>query len=148
MAFRYPLQSLLRLRESLERQEEQRLFALAAEVARLRTQIERLQQEDFESRRMELQEMASGSSGALLQFEAICGAASEAARRKIGLQLEESERKRLNQLRVYQAAHQKREILQGLRERQETAYELEIARQEQQIADEAFLMRALKAPNE
>jgi flagellar export protein FliJ len=148
MAFRYTLQLLLRLRESLERQEEQRLFALAAEVARLRAQIERLRQEDFESRRVELQEMAGGSSGALLQFGVVCGTASETARRKLGLQLEEAEDKRLHQLRVYRAAHQKREILQGLRERQETAYELEIARQEQQIADEAFLMRALVAPNE
>jgi flagellar export protein FliJ len=148
MAFRYTLQSLLRLRESLERQEEQRLFALAAEVARLRAQIERLRQADMESRRVELQEMTGGSSGALLQFAAICGAASENARKKMALQLEEAEGKRLDQLRVYQAAHQKREILQGLRERQETAYELEIARQEQQIADEAFLMRALVAPNE
>lgn len=148
MAFRYPLQSLLRLRQSLERQEEQRLFALAAEVALLRAQIEQLHQEDIELRRLDLQTIASGSSGALLRFGAICAAASEAAQRRLGLQLQEAEHKRLQQLRVYQAAHQKREILQGLRERQETAYELEVARQEQQTADEAFLMRALSEPNE
>ncbi|MGA2096656.1 MAG: flagellar FliJ family protein [Candidatus Acidiferrum sp.] len=148
MAFRYTLESLLRLRRSMERQEEQRLFVLATEVARLRTQIECLYQEDFESRRIELREMTSGSSGASLQYMAICAAASESTRKKLALQLEEAERKRLNQLRVYQAAHQKREILEGLLERKETAYELEAARQEQQLADEAFLMRALAVPSE
>ena len=42
MAFRYTLQSVLRLRQGLERQEEQRLLACAIAVARIRAEIEQL----------------------------------------------------------------------------------------------------------
>ncbi len=148
MAFRYSLQSLLRLRQSLERQEEQRLFAIAAIVARLRAEIGQLHKENLEVKRTSLQEMARGSSGASLQFAAICEAAFENAREKLEVQLDDSEHKRLQQLREYLAVRQKREILQGLRDRQEAAYELEFARHEQQTADEAFLIRAHLISNE
>jgi flagellar export protein FliJ len=141
MAFRYPFQSLLRLRESLERQEEQRLLAIAAVVARLRAQIEKHRQGELAAKRVVLEEMEKGSSGAALQFAGFCGTASHFVRKGLELQLEEEERKRLVQLREYQAARRKREVLQSLRERRETAYELEFARHEQQAADEAFLMR-------
>jgi flagellar export protein FliJ len=141
MAFRYSLQSLLRLRQSLERQEEQRLFAIAALVARLRAEMDRFERDNLEVRRAGLLELAEASSGAALQFAAICGAAYETARKKLESQLAEAERKRLTQLAVYHAARQKCEILQGLKERQKEAYELEFARHEQQTADEAFLIR-------
>jgi flagellar biosynthesis chaperone FliJ len=145
MAFRYALQSLLRLRESIERQEEQRLFAIAALVARLRADIEHLHQAGVAARRAELREMVTVSSGAFVQFAEVCQAALSKARRKLELQLEEAERKRLHQLREYQAVRQKREILQGLRDRQEAAYELDYARHEQQKADEAFLIRKYRS---
>lgn len=144
MAFRYPLQALLRLRVSLERQEEQRLFAAAALVARLRAEIDQLDQKDLEARRAELDELAAagGGSGATVQFAAVCKDAFVIARKQLEQQLQDGERKRLRQLQVYQAVRQKREILEGLRERQEAAYELEFARHEQQTSDEAFLNRA------
>jgi flagellar export protein FliJ len=148
MPFRYSLQPLLRLRQSLERQEEQRLFAIAAVVARLRSEVERFRQEHLEARREALREASACVSGAALQYAAFCGAAFDNARKKLEIQLAEAERKRLVQLRIYQASRQKSEILQGLRERQEAAYELELARLEQQAADEAFLIRIHLLPNE
>ena len=42
---------------------------------------------------------------------------------------------------VYRQAHQKRETLQGLKDRQEESYDLEQLRKLQQITDEVFLMR-------
>jgi flagellar biosynthesis chaperone FliJ len=148
MPFRYALRPLLRLRECLERQEEQRLFAIAALVARLRAEIEQLKQADMEARRAELREMAIVSHGASLQFAAACGAAFASARKKLEQQLEEAELKRIRQLRVYQFVRQKREVLQALRDRQEAAYDLEFARHEQETADESFLMRTHAVSNE
>jgi flagellar export protein FliJ len=150
MAFRYSLQPLLRLRLSLERQEEQRLFALAALVARLRADIDQLELNSLAARRAELQELAEAGigSGSSIQFAAICREAFAVARKKMVLELQEAERKRLHQLKEYQAVRQKREILEGLRERQEAAYELEFARHEQQAADEIFLIRGYLSSNE
>lgn len=142
MAFRYPLQSLLRLRESLERQEENRLFAVAAEVARLRAQIEQLREGNASAKRNELATLhAEGGLAVTLQFLALCDAATASACAKLQSELERAEGQRLAQLAVYQAARQKREILQGLRERQETAYQVDAAHREQQSLDDSFLLR-------
>jgi flagellar export protein FliJ len=141
MPYRYPLQSLLRLRESLERQEENRLFAIAAQVAALRAQIEQLRENEAQWRRAELQEIQEGIAGATLQFAADCADATRIACKKVEVALADLERKRLVQLTAYQAACQKREVLQGLRERKETAYEMEAAHSEQQMLDDGFLLR-------
>ena len=149
MAFRYSLQSLLRLRESLERQEENRLFAVAAEVARLRAQIAHLREENANVKRRELDALETGSGvAATLQFIAICEEAAAGLCRKLHLGLESAERRRLAQLAVYQAARQKREILEGLRDRQATVYRMGAAHREQQSLDDSFLLRYRQASEE
>ena len=141
MPFRYRLQPVLRLHRSLEYQEEQRLFASASVVNRLRAELETRQRQDLTARRAALAEMALFSSGAQLQFRAWCDAASQRAIEFLKGQLQEAERKRLEQLKVYQDARQRREIFEGLRERQKEVYDQELARREQQSTDEAFLIR-------
>jgi flagellar export protein FliJ len=140
MAFRYPLQSVLRLRESLERQEEQRLFALAAVVARLRAEVEEFEKRVQETQRVALKEITNGCSGAALQFAAACEAAATAALRELQAGLAEAEQRRLEQVAIYQKAREKREIFAGLRERLQAIYARDAAHREQQRADEAFLM--------
>lgn len=144
MAFRYALQSILQLRRSLERQEEQRLFALASMVGRLRATLESLQQDDLVRRRAELTEMEQFSSGAQMQFRAVCDTASQFAIQRTASQLREAERLRHEQLQVYQEARQKREIFESLRERQESLHQREQARRLQQHADEAYLADTLR----
>jgi len=139
MAFRYPLQALLRLRESLERQEENRLLAIAAEVAKLRAQLEQLDEAGLQARRADLQDWQAASAGALVQFAATCEAATAAVRKRVAAELAGAEVRRLAQLAVFQAARQKREVLQGLRERQQTDYDVASAHREQQFLDDMFL---------
>lgn len=141
MAFRYPLQSVLRLRCSLERQEEQHLFGTAAVVARLRADIERMENSHLDQKRQASQELISGSSGASLHFIAVCDAAYAEARQALLQQLKLAEKRRIEQLEIYKVARQKRETFESLRDRQEEVYNLEFARHEQQSADEAFLLR-------
>jgi flagellar export protein FliJ len=141
MAFRYKLESILRLRYGIERQEEQRLYAIASTVARLRAEIARLEASRLAQKRSMLEELKYGASGAVLQFMALCDGASEERLKRLLRTLKECEEKRLEQLAVYQNAKQKREILKGLRDRQQYSYELECARHTQQDADEAFLFR-------
>jgi flagellar export protein FliJ len=141
MAFRYPLQSVLRLRQSIEHQEEQRLFAVAAVVVRLRAEIEDFERGRLNARQTAVQEMMSGCPGAAVQFAAACDAAAAGTQRKLQVQLQEAEHRRLEQLGAYQSARQKREIFEGLRERWEAVYEREVAHRQQERADEAFLIR-------
>jgi flagellar export protein FliJ len=148
MAFRYPLQSLLRLRESLERQEEQRLYRAAAAVVQLRTKLEELERERAGVHRAALQAEGQEIFGATLQFVAACDEAAAVRRVKLQAQLVEAEQHRQEQLRVYQSARQKREIFQGLREQQKAIYDQELARLEQELADEMFLIRRHGNPSE
>lgn len=148
MPFHYRLQSLLRLRRSLEHQEEQRLFALAAVVNRLRAELETRQGLDFAARRAALADMEAFSSGAQLQFRALCDAANLRAIEELKTELQEAEGKRLVQLKVYQNARQEREIFEGLRERQEEIYQSEWARRQQEAADESYLIRTFRTPQD
>jgi flagellar export protein FliJ len=144
MAFRYALQSILRLRRSLERQEEQRLFALASLVGQLRATLQSLQQADLARRRTALAEMEQSSSGAQMQFRIVCDTASQSAIQRTASQMREADRLRREQLQVYQEARQKREILENLRDRQKALYRQEQARRLQQRADEAYLAETLR----
>src|SRR5438046_9904128 len=122
MAFRFPLQSVLRLRRSVERQEEQRLFAIAAIVARLRAQQEQLEREQLAARRAASAEMQDGVSGAVVQFAAVCEQAARETQVQLRTQLAEAEQRRLEQLAAYIRARQTREVFESIRERQEASY--------------------------
>jgi len=143
MAFRYPLQAILRLRQSLARQEEQKLFAIAAIVARLRGEIEWIDESRLETRRNALTRLLQSGLGAELQFANVCDEAYARRQSQLQREIQAAEKKRVEQLRVYQLARQKRETFEGLRERQEAAYKLDAARREQQRADEMFLIRSI-----
>jgi len=142
MAFRYPFESILRLRQSLERREEQRLFAIAATVARLRLDLEEWEHSRSEQWRIASREMMEGSVGIVLQFASLCDASAAEMQNKLRVKLVEAERQRLSQLLVCQHARQKREIFERLRDRQEENYDREADRREQQQADDNFLMRS------
>ncbi len=144
MAFRYPLLSLLRLRRSLERQEEQRLFAIAAVVARLRAELEAFDLSRLESRRATLQDMTEGLPGAVMQFASLCDTAGLESRRKLLARLAEAEQQRLEQLRNYQGARQNREVLEGLHDRAKAIHDRELAHREQERSDENFLARRFR----
>lgn len=148
MAFRYPLMSLLRLRRSLERQEEQRLFAIAAVVARLRAELETFDLSRLEERRATLLDMTEGLPGAVMQFASLCDTAGLESRRKLLTRLAEAEQQRLEQLSNYQRARQKREVLEGLHDRAEAVHDRELAHREQERSDENFLARRFRDPQD
>ena len=148
MAFRYALQAILRLRRSLEHQEEQRLFALAAIVGKLRATLEKMEQADLAERRAALAEMEEFCSGAQLQFRVACDNAALRAINRVKAQLHEAENQRLEELKIYQVARQRREIFERLRQRQEELYKLNLGRRQQQRTDEAFLIREFQNPRD
>jgi flagellar export protein FliJ len=140
MPFRYSLQSILRLRSSLERQAEQRLFVLAGHVVRLRAEIEELERNELERKRSVNVDVRAGSFAATLQYTEICAKAVREKREELQSQMVAAEHQRLAELSIYLKARQKREILSRLREQQKSEHELQVTRREQQSADETFLL--------
>ena len=141
MAFRYTLQSMLRLRQSIEHLEEQRLYTAATAVAQLRAKLEQLERERVRVHRETLQRRDEDTFGATFQFIAACDAAASQSITKLQMALAGAEGLRVRQLEVYKDARRKREIFEGLRDQQKASYDLERAHSDQEQVDEAFLMR-------
>lgn len=141
MAFRFSLASVLRLRESIEKAELQRLQAIAAQLMQVRVEIELADDEIEAAKRQVIEQASAGISGAELQLAAIGESARRAYRAALVAKRDELERLRNEQQARYIEARRRREILANLRLRQLSAYEREQARREQQRIDDLFLMR-------
>ena len=141
MPFQFTLPALLRLRESFEKMELQRLQAIAAQLMKIRAEIELIDAETDTARRDIVEQSLSGISGAELHV----ALASEEVRhlRRLMLVTKQAEAQEAHKAQMlrYKEARQRREILSNLRERQLSAYEREQARREQQRIDELFLIR-------
>ncbi len=141
MPFRFGLQSILHLRQSLEHQQELRLRAANQQVARVRHLIEQLDahRNDLGERQNRL--LSAGLTAAELRFELQCEAELLRHRRELELQQVRLAQVRDEQRELLRKARQQREILEALRDRQQRAYTLEAARREQKNLDDAFLLR-------
>jgi flagellar biosynthesis chaperone FliJ len=145
MAFRYRLEVLLRLQRSVEQQEENRLLACASRVASLRAELEALEQLRWARKQGAWTERSDGTPAVFLRFAADWDDRARGRQKEIQEQMKAAEAARLKQMAVYRGARQKREILEGLKDRQESAYTAEQLRALQQSLDEAHLLRSFFA---
>jgi flagellar biosynthesis chaperone FliJ len=131
MAFQFPLEALLRLRQGLERQQELRLQEANHRVAILRQQIEglRTEMENIEARRRLEHEFAI--SAAELQFDLLCRSVLVARQHVLEKQRVEAEAYR----------HSCSEDFKQARRQQFEDYQQLEARQEQRRLDDLFLLR-------
>lgn len=142
MAFRFSLQPILRLRASLERIEQLRMLLLAAQIARVEREIVSLEENISAERRRRLSSLSQGVPAAELHFEGAREKTRADQIRTLRKLLDGFRRQHEKQRLVYQAARQKREILENLRKRRFEEYRREQLRREQQRLDEAFLLRS------
>jgi flagellar export protein FliJ len=140
MAFHFVFEKLLHLRAGIERQEELRLATIAAQIAKIRTEIAAIERRRTDVRREVLQEVAGGSTGAALQFAVACDAAATELRKKLEMRLRTAEKARAQQLEVYRQARQRREVFERLRDRKLAVHEHEATRRDQESADDMFLI--------
>jgi flagellar export protein FliJ len=141
MPFHFTLAPLLRLRESLEKAELQRLRMMAMQVDQARVEIESLDCEIETARRQLLEETATGISGAELNMAALLEASRREYRLRLVAKIDVLEQARRKQQSRYTEVRQQREIVSNLRKRQLSAYQREQARHDQQQVDEFFLIR-------
>jgi flagellar biosynthesis chaperone FliJ len=141
MAFRYRLEVVLRLQRSVERQEENRLLACVAQLAKLNGELRALEEARVGRKMAAYDEMRTGAAGALLQVGSEWDKAVCEQQKSIHAQIRKAEEARLKQLQIYLQVRQKREVLDGLKDRRESSYDLEQLRRVQQSMDDTYLNR-------
>jgi flagellar export protein FliJ len=141
MAFRFPLESLLRFRQHAERQQELCLQQAHLSVAVLRNKLHEL---DARARGIlveDMELMASGSAAAHLHFDAARRAVLLDHRPLLERELNAAEVRVTTQSEAYKQARRKREVVDTLRQQQWKAYQEQEGRQEQRRVDALFLLR-------
>jgi flagellar biosynthesis chaperone FliJ len=92
-------------------------------------------------KRAVLREQGENVRGIFLQFAAEWDDAARRREKEIQEQLKAAEAAREKLMKVYSNARQKREVLEGLKDHQESAYALEELRRIQKNLDEAHIFR-------
>lgn len=141
MAFRFSLQTLLKLRRSLEKQEERLLQSLNRELAMLRQGIESLGREELDARKERNRQLFGGLTGSDLRLVLVeenlrLQQRSRFQRHEQVLQTEQRQ-----QQVAYWEARQKRDLLDNLRKRRVVAFQREQEKRYQQAVDEVYLLR-------
>ena len=141
MAFRFSLQTLLKLRRSLEKQEERLLQSLNRELALLRQGIDSLDREELDARKERNRRLSGGLTGSdlrlvLAEENLRLQQCSRFQRHEQVLQTEQRQ-----QQVAYWEARQKRDLLDNLRKRRVVAFQREQEKRHQQAVDEAYLLR-------
>jgi flagellar export protein FliJ len=141
MPFRFPLQAVLHLRQSIEHQHELRLAAANQQVARVKRLIEQVDRCILESQQQSLRELQSGTSAAEIRFALEIESHLSATRRHLDQELTHSTRFRDQQQQLFHQARRERETFSILREHQLREYQRNQSRREQRLLDELFLSR-------
>ena len=141
MTFHFPLSSVLRLRESIEKREEVALQTIQLEVARVRHRIDELTEEmtrAWEERERALQKTVQANCLQTMQAE--INAAVEA--RKILFEtMQVLKRQRSVQMNNYKVAHSQRRMLTDLLAEKKAAYEQQRTRLQQKALDDIAAAR-------
>jgi flagellar export protein FliJ len=141
MAFRFPLEVLLRVRQTQERKQELRLQEANLRVAMLLRQIEEVHSgmENLEVRRRP--QLESGMSAAELQFDVLCRSVLIERQQVLEKQLLDAESLRQSCTQDFRQARRQREVIDTLRLHQLHYYRQQEARQDQRRLDDLFLLR-------
>jgi flagellar export protein FliJ len=141
MPFRFQLDAVLRFREGVERTEEAALHRIVQEIADVERQLQEIDLRQVHLREQRehdlVQKLPALHLMEIVEQEEMLNKTVDELR----LRLQQLHTQRIEQLAVYQAAHQDRQVLSELREQQQRAYVLDQNRQEQKMLDDIFLAR-------
>lgn len=141
MPFRFPLASVLRVREIIEKREEVALQKAQLEVARTRRKVDEVTlalTRACDERDGALQRSVQASRLQIMEVE--INAALE-ARQALLKSLEVLRRQRDAQMKIYKTAHSERQMLSDLRTQQKSIYEHEQLRVQQKRLDDIVASR-------
>ena len=141
MAFRFPLQSILYLHQSLEHQQELRLRAANQQVSRVHHLIQELDKRSQNMRESRTTEIGAGTTAAELRFVLLSEAAIRQQRQALVSALLRLQKARDEQRKIFDEARRARETFESLRNRQLRDYERDQRRRSQRQLDDLFLLR-------
>jgi flagellar export protein FliJ len=141
MAFRFPFEVLLRVRQGLERKQELRLQEASHRLAMLLQQIEDVHCETESIAARRGPQLESGISAAELQFDVLCRSVLTERQHILEKQLVEAEAFRRSCSEDFRQARRQSEAMDTLRLHQLHSYRQQEARQEQRRLDDLFLLR-------
>jgi len=144
MAFRFPLATVLRFRESMEKREELVLQRILLEMAQVRREIERIAAEIAAAHNARNQAMQSPVPAAHLQGMLNDVEAAAERRTKLLQTLATLEQQHRLQATKYQAAHRDRQMLSDMKTKKRDMYEQERARATQKFLDDIFAARSMR----
>jgi len=140
MAFRFPLQTLLRFRQSLEHQQETRLRAANQQVTRVRRLLEQQEHRIRDLQTLEQNYLELGITSAEIQFGVLCQTAAMQQKQMLERELLRLERERDTQQSAFQLARREREMVEGLRDHQLHEFRRAALRREQREIDDLHLL--------
>ena len=141
MAFHFSLDAVLRLRQSLERQQEQLLREANQQVAAIQLKIENLDEQLSQQASRENSQLASTVSGAELQFMRLCRSIILGQRSGLERRLASAQAVRDGRMASFRQARQQREVMETLRQAQAQVYGQYQARKNQRQLDDLLLLR-------
>jgi flagellar biosynthesis chaperone FliJ len=145
MAFRFPLASVLRVRESIEKREERALLSSQSKRTRLVRQIEEVEvrlAEEAKSRDYALrQSLPAGHLHAMLLDEA----ADSLAKRGLVEMLQELEKRQEKLKSAYLLAHRECETIKNIENTQRNVFQDKQMRLEQKSLDDILIARYRRA---
>ena len=141
MAFEFPLATVLRIRESVEKREERALQRIQGEISRVLYQIEELSAEIAKAH--DAREQAMQRPIAAGHLHTLLGAAHVFVeqRKTLLYHLQTLEQDRDKQMEVYRSAHRDREMLTEMFSQQQDIYAQQQGRTEQKSLDDIFMAR-------
>jgi flagellar export protein FliJ len=141
MPFRFPLETVLHFRQSLERQQELRLRAANQQVIGARHLIDQLDRRAGEIRHSQSQQLQDGTTAAELRFVMLGRAALAQHRAELERELGHLQHLRNEQQKLFEEQRRQRETLEGLRDGQRRLYERAAARREQRNLDDLYRLQ-------
>jgi flagellar export protein FliJ len=141
MAFRFSLETVLRLRQNLERQEELLLYKANQDVLVLKHQIDELDAGMAGNAHRQSVQLQAGVSAAELHFDLLCHATLLHWRDDLEKRFSKAQSARDSRAESFRRARRQREAIETLRNHQLQLYRQQEARQDQRRADDLFLLR-------
>jgi flagellar export protein FliJ len=141
MSFRFALASVLRLRESIERQLTLALQEANLQFSRAQETLAQLDWSLADSAESERKELAAGRSAAELQFATILRAKALLYRGELQSEIRRLALVREQAAAAYHQAYREREVLDTLRTRQFRVYQQDQVRRQQKELDASYLLQ-------